>query len=373
MDPHPITTLGDMGGDPPPPDSLVHCNLLDFLAATPGGWADLVVTSPPYWMKVDYDGHGARQADIDGGQLGLEDTPEQYADRMADVLLKVAAKVRPEGSMVVNIGDTYMARRRRQATQTRHQAKHIGRAGAIAGHPEIPRKSLCMVPWMVADRVVRRGGYACRSADVWYDHSRMPEPRVKDRHWQKTELVFQFAMGEHSYSRLGEGEHPGPNVLNIPHAVGKGRHHATMPPALAAEYIDFLCPPGGLVFDPFGGEGTTAVVARSMGRSFVLTEIVREFCESAAGRIAAEACPEARPADRPEVLDAVVDAVGSSFATVSARGRRLVVPLEGLRLVGAVAVGDRLTVVVETRRTYLGQGPSGPRHAFSQTVHCLPA
>jgi len=365
---HAIITLDDLDGVPPP-ESLVHCDLLKFLDAVPDGWADLVVTSPPYWKLVDYDGDGARQADIAGGQLGLEDTPEEYVERMAAVFLGVAKKIKPTGHMIVNMKDTYMARRNQQVTQSRHKAKHIGRAGSINRHPVIPRKSKCFVPERLADRIMRDGGYPCRSMDVWYDHSRMPE-RARDRHWQKTEHVYHFSMGQRSYSRFAdEGGCPGPNVLNILHKTGQGKHHATMPLALAAEYIDFLCPPGGTVFDPFGGEGTTAVVAKAMGRSFVLAEIVREFIETAAERLAAPAEHQWSLSPAADVAEAVVEKIrGSSALIATASGRRSVVPLEDIRCTGADKVGDRLTVVTETRKTYMGAS----KYALSRTIHYLP-
>lgn len=368
--PHPIIPIDSMAVGLPAPDSLVHGNLLEFLDRTPDGWADLVVTSPPYWKLVDYDGDGARQADISGGQLGLEDTPEEYAERMADIFLAVAKKIKPSGHMVINIKDTYMARRRRQATQTRHKAKSIGRAGSIAKHPVIPCKSKCFIPEMLAERIMRLGGYPCRSQDIWYDHSRMPESRVKDRHWQKTEYVYHFSMSQHSYSRFSSGGgSPGPNMLSVLHKTGVGKHHATMPLGLAAEYIDFLCPEGGTVFDPFGGEGTTAVVARAMGRPFVLTEIVREFCESAAGRIA-KGEDTVDGACSTDVVDAVVERVGGGNALVApeGRGRKSLVPLDLLRHTGACSAGDRLSVMIETRKTYVGSG----KYAVSQVFHYMP-
>lgn len=370
MKPHLIITIDDMAGGVPAPNSLVHCNLLEFLARTPDGWADLVITSPPYWKLVDYDGDGARQADIAGGQLGLEDTPEEYVERMVEIFLAVAKKIKPSGHMIINIKDTYMARRTHQATQTRHKAKAIGRAGSISRHPIIPCKSKCFIPESLAIQIMRQGGFPCRMQDCWYDHSRMPEARVMDRHWQKTEYVYHFSMGQRSYSRFSnEDGHPAPNVLSILHKTGKGKHHATMPGALAAEYIDFLCPPGGVVFDPFGGEGTTAVVAKAMGRSFVLTEIVREFCESAAERIADEgydgkdACPDI------VVVDAVVEKVARGNAMVTpSRGQKSLIPLDELRHTGASKVGDKLQVLIETRKTYMGSG----KYAVSRVFHYMP-
>jgi len=371
MDRCPILTIDDLAGRVPPRDALVHGNLLEFLDRTPDGWADLVVTSPPYWKKVDYDGGGAKQADIEGGQIGMEPSPDEYEDRLVDILLKVALKVKPSGCMIVNIGDTYMYKRKQQVMQTRHKGKFIGRAGAMDGHPIIPKGSLCNIPARVADRVMREGGYPIRSLDIWNDYARLPEPSARNRHWQKMEQVFHFAMGSgyHSKFREKKSGRPGGNVLSILHSIGKGKHHATMPLALAAEYIDFLCPPDGVVFDPFGGEGTTAVAANRLGRSFVTIDVVREFCESAADRIANEKCERStRPAES-IVVEAVVEKIAGGKAVVTpANGRRSIVPLNDLKHTGAEKVGDRLLVMIEMRKTHMG----GSAIAVSQVFHYMP-
>lgn len=369
MDRHPILTIDDMAGEPPPPNALIHGNLLEFLERTPDGWADLVVTSPPYWKKVDYDGEGAKQADIDGGQIGMESSPDEYEDRLVDILLKVALKVKPTGCMVVNIGDTYMYKRKQQVVQTRHKGKFIGRAGAMDGHPIIPKGSLCNIPARVADRIMREGGYPVRSLDIWNDYARLPEPSARNRHWQKMEQVYHFSMGSPYYSKFSEkgAGSPGGNVLSILHSIGKGKHHATMPLALAAEYIDFLCPPNGVVFDPFGGEGTTAVAANQLGKSFVTIDVVREFCESSANRIANEKYEHnARPAS---VLEAVVEKIADGKAVVTpTNGRRSIVPLDDLKYTGATKVGDRLLVMIEMKKTHMG----GSANAISQVFHYMP-
>lgn len=192
-------------------------------------------------------------------------------------------KLKPSGHLIINIKDTYTAKRARQVIQTRHQAKAIGRAGRIPGHDIIPKKSLCLVPERLAWKLIEEGGAVLRSKDVWHDHARIPEPNVKDRHWQKYEHVLHFVRSGKSYSKFKEeGGHPGGNVLDILH---NGIHHAMMPFDLAAEYIDMLCPKDGIVFDPFCGTGTTVAVAKTLGRAFIGTEIVRKFIEIAAEQV----------------------------------------------------------------------------------------
>lgn len=281
MEAQAVLSIEDLDGAPPA-DSLFHCNVVDFLSQTPDGFADLVFTSPPYWTLVDY----GEEADIDGGQLGLESSPEEYIARIGAVFLGCLKKLKPSGHLVINIKDTYMAKRAKQAVQTRHQAKVIGRAGRIPGHDIIPNKSLCLVPERLAWKLIEEGGARLRSKDIWHDHARLPEPNVKDRHWQKYEHILHFARSGKSYSKFKEeGGHPGGNVLDLLHTTHDGVHHATMPYRLAVEYIDMMCPKGGVVFDPFCGTGTTAVVAKALGRSFVGTEIVRKFIEDAAVRV----------------------------------------------------------------------------------------
>ena len=80
-----------------------------------------------------------------------------------------------------------------------------------------------------------------------------------------------------------------PEVWNIPTAGFSEAHFATFPPALVAPCLLAGCPEGGRVLDPFGGAGTTGLVADRMARDCTLIELNPEYAELARRRIADDA------------------------------------------------------------------------------------
>lgn len=79
---------------------LRHGDALEVLRSLPAGIAQTCVTSPPYWGLRDY---GALN------QLGLEKTPEEYVSRMVAVFREVRRVLRDDGTLWLNLGDSYAA------------------------------------------------------------------------------------------------------------------------------------------------------------------------------------------------------------------------------------------------------------------------
>lgn len=161
---------------------------LDLLRAMPDESVQCCVTSPPYWGLRDY-GHGE--------QLGLEETPDQYVANMVEVFAEVRRVLRDDGTLWVNIGDSFYSS---TATQGRNEDKSHG---SIAGLPQVTSmgastyrrnvqglkpKDLCGIPWLLAF-ALRADGWYLRSEIIWAKPNPMPES-VTDRPTKAHEQVF---------------------------------------------------------------------------------------------------------------------------------------------------------------------------------------
>ena len=292
----------------------------------PDGSMNMCVTSPPYWGLRDY-GHE--------GQLGLESTPEQYVANMVEVFREVKRVLRDDGTLWLNIGDSYAnnggAHGGRDDNQQGVGAK---RTHANGGGDQQPRrapqglkhKDLVGIPWMLAF-ALRADGWYLRQDIIWHKPNPMPES-VTDRCTKAHEYLFLLSKSERYHydneaiqeesrrfwnsakgfggdnkkskgvaflQTQGAGSHhddvekSGRNrrsVWTVNTRPYRGAHFATFPPALIEPCILAGCPKGGTVLDPFGGSGTTAEVALKNGRSVVLNELNPEYIKLAEARIA---------------------------------------------------------------------------------------
>ena len=288
---------------------------LEVLRGLPRGMAQTCVTSPPYYGLRDY-GHA--------GQIGLEATPDAYVARLVDVFREVRRVLRDDGTLWLNLGDSYASDSKwGGATGGKHVKALHGEAGAGRGKRQtgMKDKDLLGIPWMVAF-ALRADGWYLRSAIVWHKPNPMPES-VRDRPTSAYEQVFLLskrasyyydaaAIAEQSEGRelLGNSRSKGHceqrqdndrrdmtptetrnarNVWTIATQPYSGAHFATMPPALAERCIKAGSKPGDMVLDPFGGAGTTGLVADRLGRSATLIELNPEYARLARERITADA------------------------------------------------------------------------------------
>jgi DNA modification methylase len=289
------------------------------------------VTSPPYYGLRDY-GHA--------GQIGLESSPDEYVARMVDVFREVRRVLRDDGTLWLNIGDSY-AGHNAEGFRPGNESKNGGAsnkngAGRIPGHKP---KDLLGIPWQLAF-ALRADGWFLRSDIIWHKPNPMPES-VTDRPTSAHEHVFLLTksaryfydaeaikeqpsegsaasyraalenpradreyqhdsanrMGKRSANRawsdpetlkrLLDGRNAR-NVWTIATQPYSGAHFATMPPDLAERCIKAGTRPGDHVLDPFGGAGTTGLVADRLGRNATLCELNPAYAALARERIAAD-------------------------------------------------------------------------------------
>ena len=319
------------------PDETVHC----------------VVTSPPYWRQRDYGVFG---------QIGLEQTPEEYVSEMVAVFREIRRILRRDGTCWINIGDKWAAGgnggggsfMEDRGEAWAHARNSKGWRSPPVGYKD---KDLVGVPFMLAF-AMRADGWFWRQCNVWAKPNGMPES-VSDRSTISHEYVLQFSRSNNYWydadaartptapsteTRLGRAveEQPGSNrangggKTNAPmkavirrrdkqrghsrrHAgfndrwdakdraeqMGSGAnlrsvwwispaqyregHFAVMPDTLAEICILAGCPEGGTVLDPFGGAGTTGLVADRLQRNAILIELNPAYADMTDRRITGDA------------------------------------------------------------------------------------
>jgi DNA modification methylase len=293
---------------------------LELLRGLPDGMAQTCVTSPPYYGLRDY---GC------AGQIGLEATPDAYVARLVDVFREVRRVLRDDGTLWLNLGDSYA-----RAGGTDRQISSTGKVGNTLKTLEmlpcrkqappdgLKDKDLLGIPWMVAF-ALRADGWWLRQDIIWHKPNPMPES-VTDRCTKAHEYLFlltksaryfydaaaiaeeaergdagsRFDQGktaqhqldrQASGARIDDGRRNARSVWPIATQPYSGAHFATMPPALAERCIKAGSRPGDMVLDPFGGAGTTGLVADRLGRSATLIELNQEYARLARERITADA------------------------------------------------------------------------------------
>lgn len=287
------------------PEESVHC----------------VVTSPPYFGLRDYG--------VDG-QIGLEETPESYVQELVNVFRKVRRVLRYDGTVWLNLGDSYARTggtdRKVSASakvgSTRNTMLQMGDRTSRASELGFKNKDLMMIPSRVAI-ALQADGWFLRSQIIWHKPNPMPES-VKDRPTNAHESIFLLTKTDRYFydaeavkeaatqpdrvrhdrfggNKYGEGvKHSDGsvftgsatrnmrNVWTVATKPFKGAHFATFPPDLVEPCIKAGSPSGGIVLDPFGGAGTTGLVANRLGRDAILCELNPEYAELSERRIKSE-------------------------------------------------------------------------------------
>ncbi|MBX3193789.1 MAG: site-specific DNA-methyltransferase [Microbacteriaceae bacterium] len=261
--------------------AIVQGDAHRILAALPDGIAQTVVTSPPYWSLRDYG--------IEG-QLGLEASVHEFVEALAGLFDEVRRVLVPDGTLWLNIGDSYTSGNRGWRAPDR---KNVARAmGTRPPTPEgLKPKDLIGVPWRLAFALQERGWYL-RSDLVWNKPNAQPES-VGDRPTRSHEYLFLLSRGERY--RYDVDAVRGPNGrrlrsvwdLNTQAVRESAGHFATFPESLAERCILLGSREGDLVLDPFLGSGTTAVAAARRGRRFLGLELNPDYVRMAASRIRA--------------------------------------------------------------------------------------
>lgn len=285
------------------------------------------VTSPPYFGLRDYGVPG---------QIGLEATPEEYVEKLVQVFREVRRILRPDGTLWLNIGDSYTSGGRK----TRDYDQKLP-ARAMDQRPKTPEgmkpKDLIGIPWLLAF-ALRSDGWYLRQDIIWHKPNAMPES-VRDRCTKSHEHVFLLSRSEryffdtdaisepimgNSTKRYLRGYRGQAEAVALPRFGGtkygdstaeearcksgkeyvptprrnkrdvwsigtmgfRGAHFAVFPEKLVEPCILAGSPKDGLVLDPFADSGTTGVVAQRLGRRFIGIDINPDYCAMAAERIA---------------------------------------------------------------------------------------
>jgi DNA modification methylase len=285
-----------------------------------------VVTSPPYWGLRDYG---------TPGQLGLEPTPEEYVANMVAVFREVRRVLRPDGTVWLNLGDSYAGSGKGPSNDSPLDRPHRGMSN-IAAAPNrwlsvpsgIKGKDLVGIPWRVAFALQADGWYL-RSDIIWSKPNPMPES-VTDRPTKAHEYLFLLSKSPRYYfdadavretyvsgplvdtptvvapkgtghraqhnGHVGRGgshatadayAHAGRNLRSVWTVATQpypGAHFATFPEALVEPCVKAGSPYDGVILDPFAGSGTTGRVAQRLGRRAVLIDLNGEYLKQAMAR-----------------------------------------------------------------------------------------
>lgn len=252
-----------------------------------GESADLIVTSPPYFGLRDYRDGGESLA----GQIGGELTPAEYLAALLECTREWTRVLKPSGSIFINLGDAYYSGKGapgRGNVDPKSPARRIGVRALDRSGLGLPRKSLVGTPWRYALAAIDDLGLTLRAEIIWSKLNAMPEPSAADRAPRTHEHLFHLTKSARYYA--DRDARPSRSVwefasqpLRIPAHLGL-RHDAVMPPALANQAIVGWSPAGGLVVDPFGGSGTTALVADVLGRHGVTIDRSHSYCQLACWR-----------------------------------------------------------------------------------------
>lgn len=263
----------------------------EALKAMPSGVVQTVVTSPPYWSLRDYG--------IEG-QIGLEESVYGFIDRLADVFEEVNRVLRDDGTLWLNIGDSYTSGGR---TWRAPDKKNVARA--MGTRPQTPEglkpKDLIGVPWRLALALQDRGWYL-RSEIIWHKPNAQPES-VRDRPTRSHETVFLLSKSERYKYDIDAMRGPNDRRLRTVWDVKTqyyreaSGHFATFPPGLVEPCVVLGSEPGDLVLDPFLGSGTTALVAGKLHRRFAGIELNPEYLDMASRRLVASGFDRLRAVD----------------------------------------------------------------------------
>lgn len=319
-------------------------DVIDSLREMPDQFVQTCVTSPPYWGLRDYG---------EQDQIGLEHTPDEYVARLVEVFREVRRVLRDDGTLWLNLGDSYAAARggTHQPAETlaggingktaTGDRTNRGRADGYSPSRDatqfgLKHKDLVGIPWRVAFALQADGWYL-RSDIIWSKPNPMPES-VTDRPTKAHEYVFLMSKSSRYFydaeaiqettttppgATWAERKAGGATAGNV--IVGDGRrngtqrvvhgkgvssnltrqdgqrnarsvwqiatkpyseaHFATFPTELPERCIKAGSREGDIVLDPFMGSGTTAWVARHLGRRSVGCELNADYLEIARRRL----------------------------------------------------------------------------------------
>lgn len=314
---------------------ILQGDALEVLKTLPDESVNMCVTSPPYLGLRDYG--------VDG-QIGLENTPEEYIQRLVDVFHEVKRVLKNDGTLWVNIGDSYWGSGSRGydftgkwSESSKVQAANGGTQDLsslpklVGNKNGIKNKDLIGIPWMLAF-ALRDDGWWLRQDIIWDKSGNCFPESVKDRCTKAHEYIFLLSKqpsyfydadaikepvkevslnrvkyGWHGSGDNGKGNYAGleqveqmgdrfckpdgrnkRDVWHVNTHSYSGAHFATFPEKLIEPCIlaGTSNSGGATVLDPFSGAGTTGVVCAKLGREYIGIEINPEYVKMSEERIA---------------------------------------------------------------------------------------
>lgn len=320
-------------------------NNLDILRTFPDNSINSCITSPPYYGLRDYGtgtwvggdpncphrrinkvsektSTGHAQEELKGNvgdaiykticpvcgavredlQVGLEETPEQYIDRLVGIFREVRRVLTDDGILWINIGDTYWGSgggRGSNYHDSRTDVVQSGNKGfndmkyapvLTKAHEDLKNKDLIGIPWMLAF-ALRKDGWYLRQDIIWHKPNPMPES-VKDRFTKSHEYIFMLTKSARYYfdydsvqELTDNGTRNKRDVWSIIPSHYKEAHFATFPEELVYTMLVASCPKDGIVLDPFMGSGTVGVVAKQNHRKYIGCELNPEYVEMSERRL----------------------------------------------------------------------------------------
>jgi DNA modification methylase len=303
---------------------------IQTLKQLPAEHARTCVCSPPYWGLRDYG--------VDG-QLGLEETPDEYVSRLVEVFREVRRVLTEDGTLWLNLGDSYFGGgysnhdiNSEEWNNSAGDFRQSRQQDLINANPDLKPKDLVGIPWRVA-LALQDDGWYLRSDIIWHKPNPMPES-VTDRPTSSHEHIFLLSKSKQYYydadaireeaqdrgeanqdkierkkrdstrekeSRFqrGGGDSAGfgspeagrnkRDVWTVSTKPYPEAHFAVYPPELITPCVKAGSEEDDTVLDPFAGAGTTGVVALAKDRDFTGIDLNREYVEMAADRIRQDA------------------------------------------------------------------------------------
>jgi DNA modification methylase len=299
-------------------NTIYEGDCIQTMKQWPDACVQTCITSPPYYGLRDY-GHD--------GQIGLEETPEAFVQKLIEVFREVRRVLKDDGTLWLNLGDSYNGASANRTGQNGYDDGRTNRTSRFStgGIDGLKPKDLIGIPWRVAFALQADGWYL-RQDIIWHKPNPMPES-VTDRCTKAHEYIFLLSKSSKYYfdneaikepsvyhgidsrSDMGNIRYEGKRTEGEASANGQqsfvtinetrnkrsvwsvttkpysGAHFATFPPDLIEPCILAGCPEGGIVLDPFMGSGTTAHTALRAGRKYVGCELNGDYIKLANQRL----------------------------------------------------------------------------------------
>ena len=281
-------------------NKIHNYDVLEGLKKIESESVDCIVTSPPYWALRDY---GVK------GQLGLEQDPQEYINKICEIMAECKRVIKPTGTIWLNLGDSYYSKTGNEKNNNfikNHQLPKNIRGKFKSNW--LQHKQRLLIPFRIAIKCQDELGLILRNDITWIKQwcnfkdkssggSSLP-CSVQDRLNTNSEQIFFFVKNDKYFFNLDslrvpynykngsnpKGKNPGDCII-FPLEPSKENHSAKFPSTLPKFCIKAGCPENGLVLDPFMGSGTTAIVAKKLNRNFIGFEINKDYIKIALRRL----------------------------------------------------------------------------------------